>query len=229
MATAQSAHAQLSSSWTWSPADPSTDDPYFKEFAAQGQNLFQAAGDSKKWTTSGTASETYPADDAYVTTVGGTDLQTAAAGGAWASETAWTDSGGGISPHKIAIPSWQTAAAAGCASCSQTYRNGPDAAANANFTSLRLRGSNNMHGELIRRDQLCRSDVGAAIWRWPISNPSPMGIKRWASSTRPYTRSELVRATLPTSMTLRAGAPATRPRLATISSPVGVVPTEADC
>ena len=34
----------------------------------------------------------------------------------------------------IAIPSWQTAAAAGCASCSQSYRNGPDVSANANYT-----------------------------------------------------------------------------------------------
>jgi len=134
MATAKPLNAQLSSSWTWYPADPSTDDPYFAEFAAQGQNLFQAAGDSKKWTTSGKASEIYPADDVYVTSVGGTDLQTTAAGGAWSSETAWTDSGGGISPSKFAIPSWQTAAAAGCASCSQSYRNGPDVSANANFT-----------------------------------------------------------------------------------------------
>ncbi len=134
MATANPLNAQLSSSWTWNPADPSTDDPYFKEFAAQGQNLFQAAGDNKKWTTTGTASETYPADDVYVTSVGGTDLETNAAGGAWASETAWADSGGGISPHKYAIPSWQTAAAAGCASCSQSYRDGPDVSANANFT-----------------------------------------------------------------------------------------------
>src|SRR6202167_291480 len=49
MATAKPLNAQLSSSWTWNPADPTTDDPYFKEFAAQGQNLFQAAGDNKKW------------------------------------------------------------------------------------------------------------------------------------------------------------------------------------
>ena len=48
MATASPLNAQLSSSWTWYPADPTTDDPYFKEFAAQGQNLFQAAGDSSK-------------------------------------------------------------------------------------------------------------------------------------------------------------------------------------
>ena len=134
MATAKPLNAQLSSSWTWNPADPSTDDPYFKEFAAQGQNLFQAAGDNAKWTTSGKASETYPADDVYVTSVGGTDLATSAAGGAWSSETAWSNSGGGISPHKYTIPAWQTAAAAGCASCSQTYRNGPDVSANANYT-----------------------------------------------------------------------------------------------
>ena len=134
MATHTPLNAQLSSSWTWSPADPNTDNPYFEEFAAQGQNLFQAAGDSGKWTTSGTASEIYPADDVYVTSVGGTDLETSSAAGPWASETAWSDGGGGISPDKYAIPSWQTTAAAGCSSCSKTYRNGPDVSANANFT-----------------------------------------------------------------------------------------------
>jgi len=134
MATASPLNAQLSSSWTWSPADPSTDNPYFEEFAAQGQNLFQAAGDDAKWTTSGTASEIFPADDVYVTSVGGTDLTTSSAAGPWASETAWADGGGGISPDKFAIPSWQTTAAAGCSSCSKTYRNGPDVSANANFT-----------------------------------------------------------------------------------------------
>jgi subtilase family serine protease len=131
MATASPLNAQLSSSWTWSPADPSTDNPYFEEFAAQGQNLFQAAGDDGHWTSS---SEIYPSDDVYVTSVGGTDLETSSAGGPWASETAWVDGGGGISPDKYAIPSWQTTAAAGCSSCSQTYRNGPDVSANANFT-----------------------------------------------------------------------------------------------
>ena len=134
MATASPLNAQLSSSWTWYPADPSTDNPYFQEFAAQGQNLFQAAGDSGKWTTSGTASEIFPADDVYVTSVGGTDLNTSGASGPWSSETTWVDGGGGISPDKYAIPSWQTAAASGCSSCSKTYRNGPDVSANANFT-----------------------------------------------------------------------------------------------
>ena len=134
MATASPLNAQLSSSWTWYPADPSTDDPYFEEFAAQGQNLFQAAGDSGKWTTRGTASEIFPADDVYITSVGGTDLSTSSAAGPWASETAWSSGGGGISPDNFSIPTWQIAAAAGCASCSQSYRNGPDVSANANYT-----------------------------------------------------------------------------------------------
>ncbi len=131
MATASPLNAQLSSSWTWSPADPSTDNPYFEEFETQGQSLYQAAGDSGAWTTS---SEVFPADDVYLMSVGGTDLTTSSAAGPWASETAWSDGGGGISPDKFAIPSWQTTAAASCSSCSKSYRNAPDVSANANFT-----------------------------------------------------------------------------------------------
>ena len=131
MATASPLNAQLSSSWTWAPSDPSTDKPYFLEFAAQGQNLFQAAGDSSAWNSE---SEIYPADSVYVTSVGGTDLDTSSAGGPWSSETAWSDSGGGISPDGYAIPTWQTATASGCSACSTTYRNGPDVSGNSNFT-----------------------------------------------------------------------------------------------
>ena len=58
--------------------------------------------------------------------------ETTGAAGPWASETGWSDSGGGISPDDFAIPSWQVTAAAGCPECSQTYRNGPDVAAEAN-------------------------------------------------------------------------------------------------
>jgi subtilase family serine protease len=131
MATATPLNAQLSCSWGWTPADSKTDDPYFEEFAAQGQNLFAASGDSGSWQA---AEFVWPADSVYLTAVGGTDLKTTGAGGDWASETAWKDSGGGYAPQKFAIPSWQTAAAAGCAKCSQTYRNGPDVSGNANFS-----------------------------------------------------------------------------------------------
>jgi kumamolisin len=120
-------------SWGWTPADPSTLDPYFEKMAAQGQNFFAASGDSSTWSS---RNEAWPADDAHVVSVGGTDLTTASAAGPWKSETAWTDSGGGISPDKIAIPSWQQLSGVINSSNkgSTTYRNGPDVSANANFT-----------------------------------------------------------------------------------------------
>ena len=120
-------------SWGWTPADPSTLDPYFQKMASQGQNFFAASGDSSTWST---RNEAWPADDAYVVSVGGTDLVTASAGGPWQSETAWADSGGGITPDKIAIPAWQQLSGVINSSNkgSTTLRNGPDVSANANFT-----------------------------------------------------------------------------------------------
>jgi kumamolisin len=122
----------LSCSWGWSPSDPTSDDPIFKEFAAQGQNLFVASGDSGAYGKR--SSDVYPADDAYVTSVGGTDLTTNGAGGPWKSETAWSDSGGGISPDNIAIPSYQTTTGVITTANkgSKTLRNAPDVAAEAN-------------------------------------------------------------------------------------------------
>lgn len=131
MATANPLNAQLSCSWAWKPADNTTDDPFFEEFSAQGQNFFSASGDDGNWKS---AEFVWPADDVNIISVGGTDLDTASAGGPWASETGWSDGGGGITKNGFAIPSWQVAAAAGCAKCSQTLRNGPDVSANANFT-----------------------------------------------------------------------------------------------
>lgn len=118
-------------SWGWTPADPSSLDPYFQKMSAQGQNFFAASGDSSTWSRTVQA---WPADDAYVVSVGGTDLTTSSAGGPWASETAWVDSGGGITPDGIAIPSWQVPAINSTNKGSTTLRNGPDVSANANFT-----------------------------------------------------------------------------------------------
>jgi kumamolisin len=122
-------------SWGWTPADPTTLDPYFEKMAAQGQTFFVASGDDSTWTKTGNAAA-WPADDAYVISVGGTDLTTSSAAGPWKSETAWVDSGGGISPDKIAIPSWQklSGVITSTNKGSTTYRNGPDVSANANFT-----------------------------------------------------------------------------------------------
>jgi subtilase family serine protease len=120
-------------SWGWTPADPSTLDPYFQKMSAQGQNFFAASGDSSTWSAS---NEAWPADDANVVSVGGTDLTTSSAAGPWKSETAWVDSGGGISPDSIPIPSYQQLSGVINSSNkgSTTLRNGPDVSANANFT-----------------------------------------------------------------------------------------------
>jgi sugar lactone lactonase YvrE len=125
--------ATIGCSWGWTPVDPSTLDPYFQRMAAQGQNFFAASGDSSTWSSS---NEAWPADDANVVSVGGTDLVTASAGGPWQSEIAWSDSGGGISPDAIAIPTWQQIPSVINSSNhgSTTLRNGPDVSANANFT-----------------------------------------------------------------------------------------------
>ena len=134
MATHIPLPAQLSSSWTWSPADPKADDPYFQQMAAQGQSYFQAAGDKGAWAPR--YGSPWPADSDYVTTVGGTDLQVASAGGPWSSETSWVDGGGGyFKGDNIPTPSWQllsgviTSGNEG----STTYRNGPDVSAESNF------------------------------------------------------------------------------------------------
>ncbi len=120
-------------SWGWTPADSTTLDPYFQRMAAQGQNFFAASGDSSNWSAS---NEAWPADDANIASVGGTDLVTASPAGTWKSETAWSDSGGGISPDQIPIPAWQQLSGVINSSNqgSTTLRNGPDVSANANFT-----------------------------------------------------------------------------------------------
>jgi kumamolisin len=120
-------------SWGYTPADASTLNPYLERMASQGQNFFAASGDSSTWSK---RNEAWPADNAYLVSVGGTDLVTASAGGPWKSETAWVDSGGGISPDSIAIPSWQKLSGVINSSNkgSTTLRNGPDVSANANFT-----------------------------------------------------------------------------------------------
>jgi kumamolisin len=130
--------AQLAASWAWTPADPELCDPYFLKMAAQGQTFFAAAGDSGAYTP--TATYVYPADDPYVISVGGTDLQTASAGGAYGSETAWVGSGGGyFAAHNLTIPSWQVAAVTQFNTLSSTqastlYRNAPDVSANADYS-----------------------------------------------------------------------------------------------
>lgn len=123
--------SQVSISWSWIPDDPEVDDQFFEEMAAQGQTVFAASGDYGAYNIS--SPYFYPAEDAYVTAVGGTTLQTIGAGGAWQSESAWSDSGGGVSPDMIPMPWWQTGVATEANQASSVDRNIPDVAMEANY------------------------------------------------------------------------------------------------
>jgi subtilase family serine protease len=121
---------QLSCSWGWSDNESSLD-PIFKEMATQGQTVFVATGDNGSSTP---ANVVWPADDPYITAVGGTDLTTTGPGGAWKSETGWNGSAGMPSKNKVPIPSYQKLAGVinPLNRGSNNYRNIPDVAAEAN-------------------------------------------------------------------------------------------------
>ena len=113
----------------------------FQQYAAQGQSFFLASGDFGAF--AGAVNE--PADDPYITVVGGTTL-TMTLAGAWSSETAWlspatndpvygpipyTASGGGIS-LVYGIPAWQQGISMTANQGSTTMRNVPDVSMVAN-------------------------------------------------------------------------------------------------
>ena len=119
----------------------------FQQFAAQGQSFFQASGDSGAYP--GAIDE--PADDPYITVVGGTTLTTSSAGGPWKSETVWLTpasidplldtptpeeaSGGGVS-LTYPIPVWQQGISMTANQGSTTMRNLPDVAMVANNVNV---------------------------------------------------------------------------------------------
>jgi len=132
---------QLSCSFGFLPADPSSDEPIFTEFAAQGQNLFVASGDGGAYFGNPTDCQNfsnlsgcifYPTDDPLITAVGGTNLTTNGPGGSWQSETGWIGSGGGFSTNGFAIPSYQVPVINSSNQGSTALRNIPDVAAEAN-------------------------------------------------------------------------------------------------
>jgi uncharacterized repeat protein (TIGR01451 family) len=121
---------QLSASWTF-PIDLNTE-LIFEQFAAQGQTYFNSSGDLGAYTNSVPT----PADDPFITIVGGTVLTTTGPGGAWVSETVWNRggtgssaaaTGGGIS-SAYSIPTYQKPVNMTANKGSLTMRNLPDVA-----------------------------------------------------------------------------------------------------
>ncbi len=114
----------ISTSWglceaSTGSAELLTLDTIFKEAAAQGMTIYAAAGDAGAYDCGNrTLAVDSPADDPYVTGVGGTNLQLDANNG-YGSESVWSDAtntgrgpmgaggGGGIS-NTFAQPDWQS-------------------------------------------------------------------------------------------------------------------------
>jgi subtilase family serine protease len=114
----------------------------FQQYAAQGQSFFQGSGDSGAYP--GAIDE--PADDPFLTIVGGTTLTTTGPEGSWLSETVWLTpatsdpllgntpeeaSGGGVS-LAYGLPAWQEGISMTANQGSTTMRNLPDVALVAN-------------------------------------------------------------------------------------------------
>jgi pro-kumamolisin-like protein len=117
---------QLSSSWGF--GINATTEQIYEQFIAQGQSMTQASGDSGAY-ENGVMT---PSDDPNLTVVGGTSLTTSAPGGAWQSESAWSDSGGGVSTT-YPIPSYQQSISMKTNGGSTTMRNIPDVALTADI------------------------------------------------------------------------------------------------
>lgn len=135
---------QISMSFGIGNGNAAADENAFQEMHAQGQNFFLASGDEGANLGDGG----WPGYSQYVTDVGGTDLTTASAGGAWSSETGWVGSGTGwcdptlssgpcFGVNNAGIPSYQSAISSiiVAAGGSSKYRNVPDVAAEANTDS----------------------------------------------------------------------------------------------
>jgi hypothetical protein len=115
------------------------DESYFQTFHAQGQNFLVASGDAGPYVgTSG-----WPGFSQNVTDVGGTNLTTASAGGAWSSEFAWVGSGSGWCDNTVSsspcfgnnyglIPSYQSPVINASNGGSTKFRNIVDVSAEAN-------------------------------------------------------------------------------------------------
>ena len=136
---------QLSCSYVF-VHDPADDEPIFLEYEAQGQSFFASSGDGGAYSPPDCVgldcwTSRFPADDPYVTAVGGTLLGTDGAGGAWLSETTWPSSGGGINSDGYLIPSYQVPLINALNQGSSTLRNIPDVAAVASNIYVQANGS----------------------------------------------------------------------------------------
>ena len=137
----------ISSSWSGGDFGKQAINPHLIKMALQGQTFFNATGDDgafeyhvkgKNPDGDSVDDDTYgvPSVNPYMVQVGGTSLVTDV-DGTWASETAWTNSGGGFIPKGEPLPDWQPASIMTASNSGSTkYRNSPDVAMEAYWDNL---------------------------------------------------------------------------------------------
>ena len=197
-------------SWGWTPADASTLDPYFEKMAAQGQNFFAASGDSSTWSST---NEAWPADDANVVSVGGTDLATTGAAGAWARRRLGPIAAAASAPTASPFPHGKSSPASStpptrapplCATVPMSPPT-PTSASTSAPTRPHAPSTNTAAPALPLPCGPDTSPSSTSSWRPTTSQPS-------ASSTPPSTRRTLLPAMRQTSTTSPVEPPAAIPR-----------------
>lgn len=155
------------------------DDPYFEEMAAQGQTFFTASGDggSPPEAGSDTADYFYPGDNAWITVVGATSLNTNGPGGSWASEVADTWSGGGVSNgvNPTPIPSYQVPVINATNGGSLVYRNLPDVSIMGDTAYACINGQCNQTGGTSYSSPLWASFMALVNQQAAENNQPPVG------------------------------------------------------
>ena len=173
-------------SWGWTPADPTTLDPYFEKMAAQGQNFFAASGDNSTWSK----------------------RQRGLAGGRCQCRLRRRhrpdhrqarrrlevgDRLGGQRRRHLAGQDRDPCVAEALGR-DQLQQQGldhlsqrPGCLGQCELHLLHLRRPDNLPGQRVRRHQLCRADVGRHSSRWSTSSWWPTAMPTSASSTRPST------------------------------------------
>jgi subtilase family serine protease len=119
-------------SCSWGIAGDTNLDQSLIQMAAQGQSIFYASGDSgaPMGGTNGT-----PQIDNYMTSVGGTALSLNGTGGAWQLETVWSGSYGAVDT-RLPIPDYQKPINMAAVGGSNSHRNIPDVAMEADFVEV---------------------------------------------------------------------------------------------
>lgn len=150
----------LSSSWTWTGGPSATTENIIKQMAAQGQSFFQASGDNDALLPGYPEDpkvSTTPSSNPYLTSVGGTTLNTAGPAGDYISEAVWNvgfnatenayeGSSGGVSVS-YAIPAWQLGINSFLTNGgSPTRRNFPDVALTADNVYVFYNNTNGVFG-----------------------------------------------------------------------------------